>query len=111
MYLRELRHKRTDGSVLTPLQPAKNLWDPERKRAQVKIIYNCGRADDEPLACGGGRPVHLSRGYLVAPTVFGNVDNRSTIGREGGAEGLHHLLQTKTVILDGMPCSVSGCEG
>lgn len=47
MYLRESRQKRTDGSVLTHLQLAENLWDPERRRAQDKIIYNCGRADDE----------------------------------------------------------------
>jgi hypothetical protein len=44
MYLRESRQKRADGSVLTHLQLAENLWDPERQRAQVKIIYNCGRA-------------------------------------------------------------------
>jgi hypothetical protein len=47
MYLRETRQKRADGSVLTHLQLAENLWDPERKRAQVKIIYNCGRAEDQ----------------------------------------------------------------
>jgi len=47
MYLRESRQKRADGSVLTHLQLAENLWDPERQRAQVKVLYNCGRADDE----------------------------------------------------------------
>jgi hypothetical protein len=46
MYLRESRQKRADGSVLTHLQPAENVWDPETQRAQVKILYNCGRADD-----------------------------------------------------------------
>jgi len=40
MYLRESHQKRADGSVLTHLQLAENLWDPERKRNQVKIIYN-----------------------------------------------------------------------
>jgi hypothetical protein len=47
MYLRETRQKRADGSVLTHLQLAENVWDPERKRAQVKVIYNCGCAEDE----------------------------------------------------------------
>src|SRR5215469_9558158 len=47
MYLRESRQKRADGSVLAHLQLAENVWDAERKRAQVKIIYNCGRADEE----------------------------------------------------------------
>jgi len=46
MYLRESRQKRADGSVLTHLQLAENLWDAEKQRAQVKIVYNCGRADD-----------------------------------------------------------------
>jgi hypothetical protein len=46
MYLRESRQKRADGSVLTHLQLAENVWDPEKQRAYVKIIYNCGRADD-----------------------------------------------------------------
>jgi len=46
MYLRESRQKRADGSVLTHLQLAENVWDPEKQRAQVKILYNCGRADD-----------------------------------------------------------------
>ncbi|MBK7249889.1 MAG: IS1634 family transposase [Gammaproteobacteria bacterium] len=47
MYLRESRQKRADGSVLTHLQLAENLWDPEKQRARVQILYNCGRADDE----------------------------------------------------------------
>ena len=46
MYLRESRQKRTDGSVLTHLQLAENIWDAAKQRAQVKIVYNCGRADD-----------------------------------------------------------------
>lgn len=46
MYLRESRQKRADGSVLTHLQLAENVWDAERQRAQVRIVYNCGRADD-----------------------------------------------------------------
>ena len=46
MYLRESRQKRVDGSVLTHLQLAENVWDSGKQRAQVKIVYNCGRADD-----------------------------------------------------------------
>ncbi len=46
MYWRESRQKRADGSVLTHLQLAENVWDPEKQRAQVKILYNCGRADE-----------------------------------------------------------------
>lgn len=46
MYLRESRQKRADGSVLTHLQLAESVWDPDKQRAQVKILYNCGRAED-----------------------------------------------------------------
>ena len=35
MYLRETRQKRTDGSLLTHLQIAENVWDPQRKRSRV----------------------------------------------------------------------------
>ncbi len=44
--MRESRQKRADGSVLTHLQLAENVWDAEKGRAQVRIIYNCGRADE-----------------------------------------------------------------
>ena len=34
------------------------------------------------VVSGGGRPAHLDRGWYVEPTVFGEVDNSSTIARE-----------------------------
>lgn len=46
MYLRESRQKRADGSSLTHLQIAENVWDPQKRRSRVSIVYNCGRADD-----------------------------------------------------------------
>jgi len=61
MYLRESRQKRVDGSVLTHLQLAENLWDPQKQRAQVKILYNCGRADD---AASTERLKRLARSIL-----------------------------------------------
>ena len=41
-----------------------------------------GIADGARLAVGGKRPAHLERGYFVEPTVFGNVDNSSTLAQE-----------------------------
>jgi len=49
MYLRLSRQKRTDGSTLAHLQIAENVWDPVKKRSQAKVLYNCGRADDEQV--------------------------------------------------------------
>jgi len=152
----------------------------ERQRDRVEGYIAKGLAEGATLATGGGRPAHLDRGWFIEPTVFGNVDNSSTIaqeeifgpvlsvipardeqqaiaiandtiyglnasvftndverarsvagqlrsgtvghnafrtdfgiafggfkqsgiGREGGTEGLHPFLETKTVILEGRP--------
>ena len=46
MYLRESKQKRADGRVVTYLQIAENVWNPEKRRSQTRIVYNCGRGDD-----------------------------------------------------------------
>ena len=50
MYLRQSTQKRADGSTLRHLQIAENVWDPAKKRSRVRILYNCGRADDPKAA-------------------------------------------------------------
>jgi hypothetical protein len=52
MYLRATRQKRADRSLLTHLQIAENVWDPQRKRSRVQIVYSCGRADEPVVAEG-----------------------------------------------------------
>lgn len=47
MFLRSSTQKRADGSVITHLQIAESTWSPKKKRAETRIVYNCGRADDE----------------------------------------------------------------
>jgi acyl-CoA reductase-like NAD-dependent aldehyde dehydrogenase len=54
----------------------------ERQRDRVESYIAKGKAEGARLATGGGRPAHLNSGYYVEPTVFGNVDNGSTIARE-----------------------------
>jgi aldehyde dehydrogenase (NAD+) len=54
----------------------------ERQRARVEGYIAKGIAEGARLAAGGGRPKGLDRGWYVEPTVFGNVDNASTIARE-----------------------------
>ncbi len=54
----------------------------ERQRDRVEGYIAKGKAEGAVLATGGGRPEHLERGYFVEPTVFGNVDNSSTIAQE-----------------------------
>jgi aldehyde dehydrogenase (NAD+) len=53
-----------------------------RQRDRVEALIAKGVAEGATLATGGGRPSHLDRGWFIEPTVFGNVDNSSTIARE-----------------------------
>jgi aldehyde dehydrogenase (NAD+) len=53
-----------------------------RQRAQVERYIAQGKSEGARLATGGGRPADLDRGFFIEPTVFGNVDNHSTMGRE-----------------------------
>ncbi|SFF82848.1 Acyl-CoA reductase [Novosphingobium sp. CF614] len=53
-----------------------------RQRDRVEGYIAKGKSEGATLATGGGRPKHMNRGYYIEPTVFGNVDNHSTIARE-----------------------------
>ncbi len=53
-----------------------------RQRDRVEGYIAKGIAGGATLATGGGRPRDLERGWFVEPTVFGNVDNSSTIAQE-----------------------------
>jgi aldehyde dehydrogenase (NAD+) len=53
-----------------------------RQRERVEGYIAKGVAEGATLASGGGRPKHLDRGWFIEPTVFGNVDNASTIAQE-----------------------------
>lgn len=53
-----------------------------RQRDRVESFIAKGKEEGAQLATGGRRPAHLNRGFYFEPTVFGHVDNRSTIGRE-----------------------------
>jgi acyl-CoA reductase-like NAD-dependent aldehyde dehydrogenase len=53
-----------------------------RQRDRVEGYIAKGVEEGAKLATGGRRPKDLDRGYYIEPTVFGNVDNGSTIARE-----------------------------
>src|SRR5262249_13088844 len=50
MYLRATHQKRADGTVLTHLQLVESVWNPQKKRSEIRIVSNCGRADDPDVA-------------------------------------------------------------
>jgi aldehyde dehydrogenase (NAD+) len=53
-----------------------------RQRDRVESYIAKGKEEGATLATGGGRPRDLDRGFFIEPTVFGNVDNSSTIAQE-----------------------------
>ena len=53
-----------------------------RQRDRIEQLIAQGVAEGATLASGGKRPQHLPRGFFIEPTVFGNVDNRSTVAKE-----------------------------
>ena len=67
-----------------PFDPASQMGPlaMERQRDRVERYIEIGKAEGARLACGGGRPSHLKRGYYIEPTVFADVDNHSTIARD-----------------------------
>jgi aldehyde dehydrogenase (NAD+) len=54
----------------------------KRQLERVQKYVENGKAGRATLATGGSRPSNLSRGYFLEPTLFVNVDNRSTIAQE-----------------------------
>jgi transposase len=45
MYLRTSKRKNRDGSTVSYLQIAENVWDPVRKRSKARVVCSLGRAD------------------------------------------------------------------
>jgi aldehyde dehydrogenase (NAD+) len=68
-----------------PFTPGTNLG-PVVSRAQwekIQRLIQAGIDEGATLVTGGtGRPEGLARGYYVRPTVFANVRNHMTVGRE-----------------------------
>jgi len=54
----------------------------ERQRDRVERYIAKGRDDGARLVTGGGRPAGLDSGWFVEPTIFADVDNKSTIAQE-----------------------------
>ena len=53
-----------------------------RQRDRIEHLFAKGKQEGARLISGGSRPAHLNRGFFIEPTVFGNVDNASTLARE-----------------------------
>jgi len=53
-----------------------------RQRERVEGYIRLGKEEGARIACGGGRPAGLTKGWYVEPTVFVDVDNRMRIAQE-----------------------------
>ncbi|MEV4240322.1 MULTISPECIES: aldehyde dehydrogenase [unclassified Nocardia] len=54
----------------------------ERQRDRVEGYIAMGKEEGARLVLGGGRPADVDRGWFVEPTIFADVDNKSTIAQE-----------------------------
>lgn len=75
MYLRETKQKRADGRVVRHLQLAESVWNPEKKRSETKVIYNCGRADE---------PEQAERLRRLARSILRRVSPEEIVAEEPG---------------------------
>ncbi|MDX6355658.1 MAG: aldehyde dehydrogenase, partial [Streptomyces sp.] len=71
----------TIGDALDPETRIGPLATP-RQRDRVEGYIAKGLADGGRITTGGGRPKSQDRGWFVEPTIFADVDNRSTIAQE-----------------------------
>jgi len=67
-----------------PFDPATQMGPlaTQRQRDRVEGYIAKGLDEGATLATGGRRPTDLDHGWFIEPTVFANVDNRSTIAQE-----------------------------
>jgi len=67
-----------------PADPAAQMGPLSMRRqfARVQDYVSKGVAEGATLATGGRRAEQFDRGFYFTPTLFANVDNRSTIARE-----------------------------
>ncbi|MDB5713650.1 MAG: aldehyde dehydrogenase [Sphingomonadales bacterium] len=71
-------------TVGDPFDPAVQIGPiaMRRQRDRIEQLIAIGEREGAKLAVGGRRPANLNRGFFIEPTVFGNVDNDSSLARE-----------------------------
>ena len=81
MYLRTTKRRNADGSEVRYYQLAENVWDPVRRCAVAKVVFNFGRSDQ----VDGDQMRRLAASIL---RVFGTEDEqaqaRATVGAKKG---------------------------
>ena len=100
MYVRTVTRRKKDGSIVRYLQLAHNEWDPRRKCAVARVLYNFGREEEVDREAVRRLVESLSR--LLPPVeaaetqarIQGLADVHAESSRPfGGAWLLDHLWQ------------------
>ncbi|MFZ2102633.1 MAG: aldehyde dehydrogenase [Oricola sp.] len=67
-----------------PFDPATQMGPLTMKRQldRVQSYIAAGRAEGATIACGGGRPAGMDKGFYIEPTVFVDVDPSMKIAQE-----------------------------
>jgi len=83
-YVQSLATKLKAIQVGDPYDPSSQMGPLAMKRQfdRVAGYIEKGLAEGATLVTGGNRPAQFGRGYFFAPTLFANVDNRTTIAQE-----------------------------
>ena len=76
MYLRESKQRRADGSTVGYLQLAENVWNPQKRRSEARVLLNCGRADDTDVS---------ERLRRLARSILRRCSTEEIVGAAGGA--------------------------
>src|SRR5215468_5923870 len=103
MYVRETRQKRADGALVTHLHLVESVWNPHKKRSEVRMLHNCGRAEDPQTA---ERLRNLARSILkkcdpheiVQPSAQGRVVDAWPYGQLYVLEALWQRLGLADII-------------
>jgi len=54
----------------------------QRQRDRVENYFAIAREEGVSIACGGGRPANIPKGWFVEPTILTSVDNSMRVARE-----------------------------
>jgi aldehyde dehydrogenase (NAD+) len=67
-----------------PMDPATAIGPvvAERQRDKIVDLLQSGVAQGAKVACGGGRPAALPKGWFIEPTLFYDVENSMRVAQE-----------------------------
>lgn len=83
-FVAALVHKTNKIRVGDPLKSQTQMGPLVSKDQYEKVMsyIEIGKREGAEIACGGGRPSHLKKGYFVEPTIFVKINNKMRVAQE-----------------------------